>query len=389
MNAPMETLERHLSPEVRPKRILALDGGGVRGALSLEYLARIESILRERSRDPEAFRLRDYFDLIAGTSTGAIIAASLAMGYSVDTLREMYRRLARDVFRPRFALGGLLRPRFSPKPLERHLRRVLGEHTRLGSPELTTGLLVVAKRFDTTSPWPLNNIPWGKFYAGEAGSPWMANSDFPLWRVVRASTAAPVYFQPERFEVDWQRRSETAPMFLDGGVSPFNNPALQALMTVGLSGYGLGWKLGPDDLLLVSVGTGRPDPERKPSRWPPTQAVRALLSMMDDAGALTETILQWLSRTPTPRHIDSEIERLDGDLLGGEPLLQYRRYDVELTTDWLGRHLGVGSDDLPRKRLARMARLDDAAMVQAHRELGAIAAREQVRDEHFPRAFDP
>ena len=65
-----------------PKRILALDGGGIRGALSLGFLERIERLLRERHANPD-LRLRDYFDLIGGTSTGSIIAVGLAIGMDV------------------------------------------------------------------------------------------------------------------------------------------------------------------------------------------------------------------------------------------------------------------------------------------------------------------
>ena len=67
-----------------PKRILALDGGGLRGIVSLAFLKRIEALLKERHGDDPDFRLCHYFDLIAGTSTGAIIAAGLAVGMSVD-----------------------------------------------------------------------------------------------------------------------------------------------------------------------------------------------------------------------------------------------------------------------------------------------------------------
>ena len=58
------------------KRILSLDGGGIRGALTLGYLQKIETILASRTKDPEKFRLYQYFDLIGGTSTGSIIAAA-------------------------------------------------------------------------------------------------------------------------------------------------------------------------------------------------------------------------------------------------------------------------------------------------------------------------
>lgn len=60
-----------------PRKLLTIDGGGIRGMLSVEVLARIEQILRD-AHDDQQLKLCDYFDYIAGTSTGAIIAAALA-----------------------------------------------------------------------------------------------------------------------------------------------------------------------------------------------------------------------------------------------------------------------------------------------------------------------
>ena len=68
------------------KKILSLDGGGIRGALTLGYLKKLEDILKTKFPDQPDFRLCDYFDLIGGTSTGSIIAASLAIGKSVDEI---------------------------------------------------------------------------------------------------------------------------------------------------------------------------------------------------------------------------------------------------------------------------------------------------------------
>ncbi len=76
-------LTDHLSNKTFPKRMLALDGGGIRGALTLGYLQRLEDILRKQHGNNKAFRLCDYFDLIGGTSTGSIIASALAIGLSV------------------------------------------------------------------------------------------------------------------------------------------------------------------------------------------------------------------------------------------------------------------------------------------------------------------
>ncbi|MBL0110681.1 MAG: patatin-like phospholipase family protein [Saprospiraceae bacterium] len=80
-----------------PKRILSLDGGGIRGAISLGYLAEMEKYLRIRFNNPELV-LSDYYDLIGGTSTGSIIATMLAMGFSVDSIEEKYLALGTKIF---------------------------------------------------------------------------------------------------------------------------------------------------------------------------------------------------------------------------------------------------------------------------------------------------
>ena len=75
------TKQDHLDPNRGPKRILALDGGGVRGMLTLQFLQALETLVT--ARFGERTRLCDYFDLIGGTSTGSIIAAGLACGMTV------------------------------------------------------------------------------------------------------------------------------------------------------------------------------------------------------------------------------------------------------------------------------------------------------------------
>jgi patatin-like phospholipase/acyl hydrolase len=95
------TKEQHLDRTQTPKRILALDGGGIRGILTLEYLGVIEDVLKTRTRRDD-FRLSDYFDLIGGTSTGAILATTLACGMSVAVLKKLYLDLGKSVFEPSF-----------------------------------------------------------------------------------------------------------------------------------------------------------------------------------------------------------------------------------------------------------------------------------------------
>ena len=85
------------------KRILSLDGGGIRGVFTLEVLVKIEELLRDfyAKTDPEkakTFVLRDHFDFLAGTSTGAIIATGLCWGMPVKELRELYLKEGRKMF---------------------------------------------------------------------------------------------------------------------------------------------------------------------------------------------------------------------------------------------------------------------------------------------------
>lgn len=81
-----------------PKRILALDGGGLRGIITLQYLKRIVTELKKRHGNDDDFRLAHYFDLIAGTSTGSIIGAGLALGMTVDKMDDLYQKLGKEVF---------------------------------------------------------------------------------------------------------------------------------------------------------------------------------------------------------------------------------------------------------------------------------------------------
>src|SRR5688500_8493831 len=92
--APAHPLRGNMTPLDRlesrgPKKLLALDGGGIRGAMTIEVLAAIERTLREASGNPELV-LADYFDFVSGTSTGAILAASISHGMSTDALRTFY-----------------------------------------------------------------------------------------------------------------------------------------------------------------------------------------------------------------------------------------------------------------------------------------------------------
>ncbi|MFW5839330.1 MAG: patatin-like phospholipase family protein [Planctomycetota bacterium] len=354
-----------------PHRILALDGGGIRGTISLGYLARIEQILRDRL-GRENLVLADYFDLIGGTSTGAIIAACLAMGKSVDEIRRMYLELGGEVFaRKRWDLWNA---RFDEKPLVRQLTKVFGD-LRLGDPALRTGLCIIAKRADTGSTWPLLNHPDGQFYD--------ANKSILLRQALRASSAAPTFFTPVQIDLgDGQSGA-----FIDGGVSMANNPSMQLLLVATLKGFAFRWPVGADNLLLVSIGTGhrkqKYDAVKMARSNVLTWASQVPRQLIEDASWQNQLLLQYLSRSLTPWPIDLEVGDLGEDLLGAEPLLTYLRYDVSLEGDVLA---SLGLDDLA----GRAEQLFDMAAAENRLDLDRIgqAAAGQIVPEHFPRAFD-
>ena len=378
------TLAEHFAAS-GPKRILALDGGGLRGILTLGILKRIEDELRTRHDNDPTFRLSNYFDLIAGTSTGAIIAATLAIGWSVDDITTRYFDLGKRVFQRSLLRQGLLRAKYDEAQLIEQLKGVFGPDTTLGSNALQTGLLVVIKRLDSGSPWPVSNNPQGKYFSSRDGGV-IGNGDYKLWQAVRASTAAPDYFDPERITI--AQLPDHAPLygdFVDGGVSPFNNPALQAFMYATVGGYRINWPVGKDKILVMSVGTGAADPAVRRSEIAAAQAFRALLSLMDDCAALQETLLQWMSESPTARRIDGDLEALAGDVIGGVPLLSYLRYNVDLQPGAIRDLLGDEANTVAMENLTAM---DAPENMHVLHRLGIVAGQRKVQSDHFPAKFD-
>ncbi len=379
----IRTRDEHWAADGTPKRILALDGGGTRGILTLGYLQRIEEILRARHGGAPNFRLSHYFDLIAGTSTGAIIAACLVKGMLVEDIRTLYSDLAESVFRPSFFRKGLFRASYSAKQLKLILKKEFKNNT-MGSHSLETGLLVVAKRLDTGSTWPMSNNPGNRFFKAGPDDSFFSNEDYPLRTVVRASTAAPTYFAPEYIEIADEGERPHG-MFVDGGASPHNNPALLALQLATIKGFGAGWSLDPDKLLLVSVGTGSAHPGVSKSWFAASHGLKSLTSLMNDCAESVETILQWLSDSPTARNIDAALNDLKPDLLAERPLIQYLRYNVHLESTWLKENL---DEDRPAEEVKDLKEMDRPENMEVLWELGVKAAERQIQNQHFPARFD-
>ncbi|MCW5713169.1 MAG: patatin-like phospholipase family protein [Bauldia sp.] len=359
------------------RSILALDGGGVRGVLSLAFLERIEALLAESAGRPVS--LAEAFDLIGGTSTGAIIGTALALGLPAREIRAIYFSLVPKVFvRSRFRLR-LIQTMFDAQALQTEIGRLVGDR-RLESPDLRTFLAIVMKRLDTGSPWLVTNNPAARYWADPADGAYVGNRHYRLVDLLRASTAAPYYFAPHAVPV-----AEGMPpgLFVDGGMTPHNNPVLALLQLATIPAYGFRWPTGVDRLRIVSVGTGlyRMRLSAASARRMPAAvlAVEALRSMAADGSDTATTMMELLGRSDTSWPLNSESGDLTGFGLTSEPLFSFARYNVRLEREWLQRELDIA---ITEEELDEIARLDNPGGIGRLYDIGVAAAEKFVRPEH-------
>jgi hypothetical protein len=359
--------------------MLTLDGGGVRGVISIGFLERLETLIDEIEGRPTL--LCDWFDLIGGTSTGAIIAGALALGYRAADVRKFYYALGPRVFRRSFWRVAGLMSKFDRQNLISGLDTVLGDRT-LGSDDIRTGLGVIAKRLDTGSCWVICNNPRSKFWNTPSDRSFVGNQHYILSTLIRASAAAPHYFDPELIEII---PNEPPGLFVDGALTPHNDPSLQLFLYAALPQYGLSWSLGPENLTIISIGTGgfRPHVSLPELAWirPIGMAIRALSAQVAESSQLVLTLMSWLGDTATAWPINSELNdvaQVPAPL--GQPLFRFLRYDIRLEQGWLARELGVTIDE---RTLARYELIDAPENIPAIYELGARAAEGQIKREHL------
>ena len=372
---------RSFEQDNRPRRILAVDGGGVRGALAVGLITKIESTLREKLGRPNLV-LSDYFDLIGGTSTGAIIATALALGYKAADIRSFYFRLGPRVFkRPKLRLPGW-QAKFDARALARELDDIIGSR-KLDSTDLQTGLGIMLKRIDTGSAWTLINNPHSIYWDTPADNSFIGNRHYSLASVVRASTAAPHFFDPQEIEI--------APgeigLFVDGGLTPHNNPSLSLLLAAILPGHKLGWATGPANLTIVSIGAGtfrdRPKSDTLRRSASASLALRAMVQQIGDNQQLILTLMSWFGESALSWPINEETGDLALVPAPTGPLFRFLRYDLKLETPWLKHTLGADVSD-PILKLLR--RFDDPDAMQMLEDLGKRAAQSQVREADWAAA---
>jgi uncharacterized protein len=361
-----------------PKKLLALDGGGIRGVITLEVLGRLESLLAEQLGAGDDFVLGDYFDYIGGTSSGAVIAAGLAKGLRVEQLLDLYVTKSEEMF-DHASLHRRYHYRYGSLRLRELLQGILGKNTTLGSEELKTLLLIVVRNATTDSSWPLTNNPHALFNDPSRVD---NNLAIPLWQLVRASTAAPTYFPPETVTLGQHNF-----VFVDGALTTYNNPAFQLFLMATLDAYRLCWPATESDLLLVSVGTGtcpKADDHLRPL------AMNLLFNASSVPAALMYAALNQqdlLCRVFGRCRHGAPIDREVGDLMAGQSplatrLFSYVRYNAELS-----RH-GLDELGLPDLVPDRVQRLDSVAHIGDLRRVGQAAARE-VAAAHFAGFLGP
>ncbi len=317
-------LASELSGGGAPRRVLSLDGGGVRGLLTLGVLSELELTLRKRAGDDKLV-LSDYFDLIGGTSTGSIIATALALGWPTAEISALYKTLIPKIFGD--ATGqGFFSPKFKNGPLTKALGEAFGAKT-LGSPELRCGLAIHCKRIDTGSAWILVNNPAWRYYE--------SNRRFLLRDLVQASAAAPHFFEGVLLSLEEEEGRIQDMFFIDGGVGGNNNPALEMFMAIRDPSYGFNWDLGPDKLYMLSVGTGwlreRHNAREYRSKTFVTQTLNALRGMINDVSLQQIAVMQGLSTSGVRWFINSEKDdQPTAPYLTPTAMLHYQRMDVRL-----------------------------------------------------------
>lgn len=356
-----------------PKKLLALDGGGIRGMMTVEVLADIEEKLRAALGKDGSFVLADYFDYIAGTSTGAIIAAGLAVGMPVATLRNFYINEGKAMF-DKNSLLKRWKAKFGDDQLASKLREVFGADTDLGSEALRSLLMVVLRNASTDSPWPVSNNPRAKYNDASRTD---CNLHLPLWQLVRASTAAPTYFPPEQIML-----GDKEYVFVDGGVTMYNNPAFQLFLMATLDVYKVGWTPGETNMLIVSVGTGT-NPKANDDLMP------GEMNLLYNAGSIPSALMyaalneqDFLCRVFGKCLAGDALDREVGTVQPGrgplqEKLFTYVRYNAELSEKGFA-DLGLQGVD-PSKVQA----LDAVENIPDLQEVGKAVARARIDIAHF------
>lgn len=292
-------------------RVLSIDGGGIRGILPGQVLVSLEAKLKARSKNPNA-RIGDYFDLVAGTSTGAILSAAYVCPdedgrpkYSAQEAVNFYIEDGDEIFDVGFwrsisSAGGLSDEKYSADELEQVLKSAFGN---LKISELLKPTCLVSYDVKRRSPVIFKQHTALK-----------KNRDFLVRDALRGSTAAPTYFEAARiYSLPPLRRKY---VLVDGGMVS-NDPALCA--------YSEALKFddvkGVQDMVIVSLGTGKQlkgYSYQEIKDWGPLGWAKPSIDIALEGGPqMTEYYLGQIASTIN----DPRYYRIQPELYGADPSL--------------------------------------------------------------------
>lgn len=241
------------------KKILSLDGGGIRGLIPALLIAEMEKRTGKRCAE--------MFDMIAGTSTGGILALAFSVHednkpkYSALDLADIYAKQGKDIFKRSYwkgvsSVGGTLDEKYSAAGLEAVLTQYLGD---LKLKDGMCNTLVTSYDIENREPYFFKS--WDE-----------RCRDVPMALAGRATSAAPTYFEPINANINGKIRT-----FVDGGVF-VNNPAVSA--------YAEAKRIYPgEEILVISLGTGeliRPIPYEDAKDWGMAEWALPVMSCMFD-----------------------------------------------------------------------------------------------------------
>jgi patatin-like phospholipase/acyl hydrolase len=214
------------------KRILSIDGGGIRGVIPALTLAALEQQLNKP--------VRECFDYIAGTSTGALIAGALAAGVPATRVVDIYTQRADEIFTPpkwvadaKRLVEGFM---YSPDNIRKVMVEELGATAGSTLNDLPVGILICSKG--------INTHPW--YFVRDNPKNSQTTGTLKLVDCAVASASAPTYFSPTTITI------QGAPTVLvDGGVGIAGNPVYQACVEAFYYD-----DFTPADTRVVSLGTG-------------------------------------------------------------------------------------------------------------------------------------
>ena len=206
--------------------ILALDGGGTRGVYAAQLLANIENSLGHKTGE--------CFDLVAGTSTGSIVASAVATGIEMEEIVRLFECTAKEIFNRKGSHRGWFKSKYSKEQLTNAIMEYLPQVT-LG--EIDTPLMITGSDTSTGKARVFKSR-----YLEKLGEPYEMDRCLPLHNVILASCSAPMYFDPT--DVDGH-------LIADGGLWA-NNPSIASLSEA-LSKF----KKDVTRIKVLSVGTGQ------------------------------------------------------------------------------------------------------------------------------------